>query len=199
MEDPIFDFDQTSSNSLNSGYVAPNFSTHQPAFQVISNKQEEINTSRKRFTQEEDATLKSLVDKLGVKLWDEIALHMPNRTARQCRDRYNNYLFKEITHQPWTPEEDRLILEKYQEYGPHWVKIAKFLNGRSGNNIKNRWHKYLNKKMSGRPPEPTDPRPQIDLGKEIGLYSSDFSTDFFLGYNNDSHQMNTGSRNVFHF
>lgn len=114
---------------------------------------EEQSTLRKRFTPEEDRTLKALVAKMGSKIWDEIALHMPNRTARQCRDRYSNYLFKEITHQPWTPEEDRLILEKYQEYGPHWVKIAKHLNGRSGNNIKNRWHKCLSKKSLGRPPE----------------------------------------------
>ena len=201
MEDPIFDFDHTSSNSsMNANaYLPPTYAAPPTAYQVISNKQEEINTSRKRFTQEEDATLKSLVDKLGVKLWDEIALHMPNRTARQCRDRYNNYLFKEITHQPWTPEEDKLILEKYQEYGPHWVKIAKFLNGRSGNNIKNRWHKYLNKQMSGRPPEPTDPRPQIDLGKEIGLYSSDFSSDFFLGYNNDQNESKGNVHNYFQF
>lgn len=148
---------------------------------------EEINTSRKRFTLEEDRQLKSLVDKIGVKLWDEIALHMPNRTARQCRDRYYNYLFKEITHQPWTPEEDRLILEKYKEFGPHWVKIAKFLNGRSGNNIKNRWHKYLNKKMLGRPPEPKPAakpkpvvQPQPEVAKETVWHSNE--ADLFTSF-----------------
>lgn len=186
MEDPDFDFVSSFSGNSASSFTAGNAS-----------KAEE-NTSRKRFTQEEDATLKSLVDKLGVKLWDEIALHMPNRTARQCRDRYNNYLFKEITHQPWTPEEDKLILEKYQEYGPHWVKIAKFLNGRSGNNVKNRWHKYLNKKMLGRPPEPSAPRPTIDLGKEIGFqFQNDFGTDFFSGFNYDNNNSSASMHNVY--
>ena len=185
MEDQVFDFELLKS-------------LQEPFEEIrrVEAPQEELNTSRKRFTQEEDANLKSLVAKLGVKLWDEVALYMPNRTARQCRDRYNNYLFKEITHQPWTPEEDRIILEKYKEYGSHWVKIAKFLNGRSGNNVKNRWHKYLNKKTLGRPPENVAPQPQIDLGKEIGLYSTDIDRDFFAGFYDQTDNSNQ-ARNMF--
>lgn len=105
-------------------------------------------TLRKRFTVEEDKRLKNLVQRRGYKIWEEIAQEMPNRTARQCRDRYNNYLFKEITKSPWTEEEDAFIVMKYNEIGPHWVKIAKHLNGRSGNNVKNRWHKTLSKKFT---------------------------------------------------
>ena len=103
-------------------------------------------TLRKRFSKQEDKILKHAVDEQGLQNWDEIAQFLPGRTGRQCRDRYNNYLFKEISGKPWSPEEDEIIQQKYQIYGSHWVKISQFLEGRSGNNVKNRWYKYLSKK-----------------------------------------------------
>lgn len=103
----------------------------------------DISTSRKRFSAEEDAILKKLVQEEGLKDWEEISAQLPGRTSRQCRDRYNNYLYKEIIRRPWTPEEDQIIIEKNKIYGNSWSKIAQFLVGRSGNNVKNRWHKYL--------------------------------------------------------
>ena len=103
-------------------------------------------TLRKRFSKQEDKILKHAVDEQGLQNWDEIAQFLPGRTGRQCRDRYNNYLFKEISGKPWSPEEDEIIRQKYQIYGSHWVKISQFLDGRSGNNVKNRWYKYLSKR-----------------------------------------------------
>ena len=116
-------------------------------------------TRRKRFTEQEDARLKSLVKREGIKNWEEIARRMPGRSSRQCRDRYNNYLFKEILHKPWTPEEDKIIMEKYLLFGPHWVKISQFLEARSGNNVKNRCHKYLVKNLA-QPQEVMNPQAQ---------------------------------------
>ena len=43
----------------------------------------------------------------------------------------------------FTEEEDRLLIEKYKELGPRWVKISEFIPGRTGCQIKNRWHKEL--------------------------------------------------------
>ena len=102
-------------------------------------------TLRKRFTKEEDALIQHLVLHEGITSWQEIGKRVPGRTSRQCRDRYKNYLFKEVVKKPWTSEEDKIILTQYRNYGAHWVKIAQFLEGRSGNNVKNRWHKYLSK------------------------------------------------------
>ncbi|EAY23773.1 Myb-like DNA-binding domain containing protein [Trichomonas vaginalis G3] len=99
----------------------------------------------KRFTKEEDNLLKELAKDKRNKTWKDIAEYLPGRTARQCRDRYNQYLFKDVVKKPWTDEEDMIIVEKYKLYGPHWVKISHFLPGRSGNNIKNRWHNALTK------------------------------------------------------
>ena len=105
-----------------------------------------ISTLRKRFTEEEDRMLKYVIQTLGIHNWSEVSKYLPGRTSRQCRDRYNNYLFKDISFHPWTEEEDAIILGKYLIYGNHWAKISTFLVGRSGNNVKNRWHKYLSKR-----------------------------------------------------
>jgi hypothetical protein len=101
---------------------------------------------RRKFSADEDGHLRSLVEKFGTKCWEEIARFLPDRTARQCRDRYKNYLLDTIVTTPWTPEEDDVIRAKYGELGPRWVEIAKHLSGRSGNHVKNRWHKHLCKK-----------------------------------------------------
>lgn len=103
-------------------------------------------THRKRFEPEEDDVIKHLVDDLKITSWDEIANHLPGRTARQCRDRYNNYLYKKIVQKPWTQEEDELILLYYKQIGPRWMQISEHLFERSGNNVKNRWYKFISKR-----------------------------------------------------
>lgn len=112
---------------------------------------------RKRFSPEEDKKLKILVETYDKGHWNEVARQMPGRTARQCRDRYNNYLYKELTNNPWTEEEDQKILTLHKKIGPKWTDIAQSLAGRSGNNVKNRWYKYLVKRLHG---HKTKPKPE---------------------------------------
>ena len=99
---------------------------------------------RRRFTQQEDEALKLLVQKYGAADWNRIANHMPSsRNARQCRHRYTNYLNESYKPSPWTEEEDELIVSMFHTVGPKWVLIAKSLAGRTGNDVKNRWHKHI--------------------------------------------------------
>lgn len=98
---------------------------------------------RRKFTPREDEIIKAIVDTWGTNKWDYIATLLPERTARQIKDRYNNYLSPDMTNLPWTREEDDLLRQKVDEYGNHWVIIATFFVGRSSNNVKNRWHKVL--------------------------------------------------------
>lgn len=102
---------------------------------------------RHKFSPEEDITLNNLIAINGPRKWDKIALSMPGRTGRQCRDRFQNYLNPSLTNGPWTDEEDKLLEQKVNEIGPHWNKIIKFFNGRSTNNVKNRWYTYIFKKQ----------------------------------------------------
>ena len=91
------------------------------------------------FSAAEDNTLRELVLEHGEKNWRVISKYMPNRTTRQCRERYKNYLAPNVTNGPWTTEEDLLLEQKYMEYGPKWATIAQFFKNRSDVNIKNRW------------------------------------------------------------
>ena len=76
-----------------------------------------MNTRRQRFSPAEDELIKKLAkdDSLS---WDDIAKHIPGRTGRQCKDRYNVYLNTVVSHKEWTPEEDEIIIQKYKELGP---------------------------------------------------------------------------------
>jgi hypothetical protein len=80
-----------------------------------------------KFTREEDARLLFLVNTHGGLDWNQIASLMETRNARQCRERYKNYLDPNLRQDEWTVEEDELIQRKYLEFGPKWNKMARFL------------------------------------------------------------------------
>ena len=105
----------------------------------FSSKSTNQGMNRSTFTQEEDRKLKELVKEYGENSWSLIATQMPNRTTRQCRERYRHYLSPSIINGKWTPEDDKLLMSKYNELGPRWVSIAKFFQSRTDINVKNRW------------------------------------------------------------
>ena len=96
--------------------------------------------ARRNWTPIEDVYLVTLVGMLGLDSWKAISARIPNRTARQCRERWKSYLSPDIKNGPWTHEEDLLLVQKYNELGPKWVEISKSFDGRSDNNVKNRWY-----------------------------------------------------------
>lgn len=98
---------------------------------------------RRVFTTEEDRYLTEIVTSKECANWLEIAQKLPGRTARQCRDRWVNYLSPSNSFEPWTREEDELIVQKVNELGTKWAQISKFIPGRSDNTIKNRWYSGL--------------------------------------------------------
>ena len=115
-----------------------------------------VKKSPKKFSDEEDTLLKNIVKCFGAKNWKFIAFLMPNKTSRQCRDRYMNYLAPGFVHSEWSDEEDMLLAEKYLEFGPQWAKIQRFFPSRTANSIKNRynytvcrkWHLFNSDKKS---------------------------------------------------
>jgi hypothetical protein len=91
------------------------------------------------FSAEEDACLKALVHKFGLDEWDRVAEQMPNRSRRQCRERYVNYLAPALSNETWSPDEDALLVEKVRVYGQKWTQFVRAFPGRSTASIKNRW------------------------------------------------------------
>ena len=94
---------------------------------------------KKKFSPEEDKTLKSLVEQYGTHSWKLIADLIKTRNCRQCRERWRNYLSQNISIEPWSKKEDLLLQQKYNEYGPQWTKIQTFFVNRTDVNLKNRW------------------------------------------------------------
>mmetsp|Transcript_20648 Transcript_20648/g.50567 ORF Transcript_20648/g.50567 Transcript_20648/m.50567 type:complete len:214 (-) Transcript_20648:133-774(-) len=98
---------------------------------------------RRRWTPEEDARLRVLVEAKGPKNWNVLAQSFVNRSGRQVRLRYMNNLkdgLKSAVERPFTPDEDAFILEAQRSYGNRWSKIAAMMDGRSDNSVKNRVH-----------------------------------------------------------
>lgn len=98
------------------------------------------------FTPMEDARLIELVNTLGTSNWQLISQEFINRTARQCRDRFTNYLAPNSFNGPWTREENLLLIYKYKEIGPKWVQMSKYFHCRTPNSIKNRWNFFFGNK-----------------------------------------------------
>lgn len=102
-------------------------------------------SKRVPFTEMENCLIRQLADLYG-KNWEVIAKRLPGRTPKQIHDRYINYLQDGLKKEPWTPKEDEILIQEFNKIGPKWSKMVDKLPGRSGNDIKNRWHKHLYKK-----------------------------------------------------
>ncbi|KAK8867199.1 hypothetical protein M9Y10_010176 [Tritrichomonas musculus] len=103
---------------------------------------------RSHFTKEEDQKIKELVKKFGTKNWSIVSAFMNGRTAKQCRDRYSNYLIPGIFQGEWSKEEDALLIKLFKEHGSKWSIIQNHFPKRSSNSIKNRWYYFLQKTIN---------------------------------------------------
>jgi hypothetical protein len=92
-----------------------------------------------KFTRQEDIRLSMAVQKHHSADWKAIALEMQGRSARQCRERWTNYLNPVFVQARWTEPEDALLDEKFAELGAKWKAIAQFFPNRSENSIKSHW------------------------------------------------------------
>jgi hypothetical protein len=127
-----------------------------------------------KFTSVEDAHLIDVVARCGTSDWSLVATFMYHRTARQCRERWNNYVNPALENVPWTHEEDELLDEKYNEYGTKWQAITVFFPTRSRNDIKCHW--FQRQRRLDRIAASQKPRPPLPEGpRQEGVAISQFS------------------------
>jgi hypothetical protein len=102
---------------------------------------------KRLFTEQEDILIKYYYEDLNIKSWKIISFYLKNRTPKNCRDHYQNYLDPKIINKPFNVEEDDLLIELVEKYGKKWNFIACKMNYRSPGSVKNRWYKHLKIKV----------------------------------------------------
>lgn len=98
-------------------------------------------TGPKAWSKHEDELLLSIVQQMQWPMkWTVVAQSLPDRTGKQCRERYVNHLNPRLKVSDWTLAEDATIFHLYNSYGSHWARMSKVIPGRTDNGIKNRFH-----------------------------------------------------------
>ena len=118
-----------------------------------SDEDSSTKASKKNWSNEEDLLLSKIVSERGARNWSSVSKEInslwhnskPVRIGKQCRERWFNHLNPELLKGQWSEEEDKYIIRKQLDIGNKWSEIAKYLQGRTENQVKNRW-KSLKKK-----------------------------------------------------
>jgi hypothetical protein len=142
--------------------------------------------SKNKFSPEEDDRLTRIVEKYGESNWKAIAAELGSRNCRQCRERWKNYLDPSLTKEPWSSEEDELLLDLYKTHGSQWSRIAKSFPSRTDVNCKNRWvvltsHTVQPKRVRGKTSTsvPANPEPDFSMWNELELKQTYEDIDIF--------------------
>ena len=98
------------------------------------------------WKKQEDEKLLELYKIYG-KNWSKISKEMKTRTGKQIRDRFLNSLDERIIKRKFNNDEDEKIIKLYKKYGNCWSFISKFLKGRTGDMVKNRFYSKLVKEI----------------------------------------------------
>ena len=111
----------------------------QPSNQFIPTEKVKRSKINRRFKPEEDELLRDLVSKYGENDWRKISHVMKNRSVRQCKDRWFQYLSPSANRTPWTMKEETDLLALVKKYGKDWKIISYSFPGRPIAQLRNKY------------------------------------------------------------
>ncbi|PPQ62741.1 hypothetical protein CVT24_000435, partial [Panaeolus cyanescens] len=79
--------------------------------------------------------------------WKPIAELIPGRTNKACRKRWLHSLQPNIKKSAWTPQEDKLLLQLYDQLGGKWSVIARHVPGRTDDACAKRYREALDPRL----------------------------------------------------
>ena len=109
--------------------------------------------SRKLWTRDEDQLLSSEMARSpgSEPAWEELALALRRaghkKSAKQCRERWMNYLDPSLLRKEWNAEDNRKLLHLHELSGSKWKDIALHFPGRTDNSIKNQFFSLVRKSL----------------------------------------------------
>ncbi|OMJ93706.1 hypothetical protein SteCoe_3271 [Stentor coeruleus] len=90
------------------------------------------------WSKEDDKKLIKFAGKYNYDL-ETIAERFTDKTASQLSRRWKNKLDPNVKKSPWTDEEDIVLKTLVIEFGYEWENLAKYMQGRTPNDIKKRF------------------------------------------------------------
>lgn len=132
--------------SYTNQYYPPQKMQNQPSQAITVHSTTPGQNRRGPWSPEEDRKLMELISIFGPSNWVRISNTLNTRTPKQCRERYHQNLKPSLNRTPITNEEGEMIEKLVAKYGKKWAEIARHLNGRSDNAIKNWWNGGANRR-----------------------------------------------------
>ena len=94
----------------------------------------------RRWTKQEDESLRRAVAIHGEKHWKDIARSVETRNHVQCLQRWKKVLRPGLKKGHWGPEEDELLRRLVEMNGKDkWGEVASQISGRTAKQCRERW------------------------------------------------------------